>query len=207
MHREAWRCAARPLPPQSLAPSPAVPSPEPRSSPQFRLVQSDFRANTSDSTGPTSRSPSPKMLRLSKKADYALMAMRHLAASEPGSSSSAREIAESYAIPSELLAKVLQRLVRARLLRLGAGHPRRLQARAAGHADDRGRRHPGHRRPGRRHRVLADQPHLRAVRALRDSRPALEDQVADRRRAGHREPGRAGRARVGARGGGRARSR
>ena len=56
------------------------------------------------------------MLRLSKKADYALMAMRHLAASERGSSSSAREIAESYAIPSELLAKVLQRLVRARLL-------------------------------------------------------------------------------------------
>jgi len=56
------------------------------------------------------------MLRLSKKADYALIAMRHLACSEPGSSSSAREIAESYAIPSELLAKVLQRLVRARLL-------------------------------------------------------------------------------------------
>jgi Rrf2 family protein len=56
------------------------------------------------------------MLRLSKKADYALIAMRHLAGSEPGSSSSAREIAESYAIPPELLAKVLQRLVRARLL-------------------------------------------------------------------------------------------
>jgi Rrf2 family protein len=56
------------------------------------------------------------MLRLSKKADYALIAMRHLAASEPGTSASAREIAENYAIPAELLAKVLQRLVRARLL-------------------------------------------------------------------------------------------
>lgn len=56
------------------------------------------------------------MLRLSKKADYALIAMRHLAAAEPGSSSSAREIAESYAIPPELLAKVLQRLVRSKLL-------------------------------------------------------------------------------------------
>jgi Rrf2 family protein len=56
------------------------------------------------------------MLRLSKKADYALIAMRHLAASEPGISASAREIAENYAIPAELLAKVLQRLVRARLL-------------------------------------------------------------------------------------------
>jgi Rrf2 family protein len=56
------------------------------------------------------------MLRLSKKADYALIAMRHLAGGDAGSSASAREIAESYAIPPELLAKVLQRLVRAGLL-------------------------------------------------------------------------------------------
>jgi Rrf2 family protein len=57
------------------------------------------------------------MLRLSKKADYALMAMKHLAVRhDAGASSSAREIAESYEIPLELLAKVLQRLVRARLL-------------------------------------------------------------------------------------------
>lgn len=55
------------------------------------------------------------MLRLSKKADYALIAMRHLAAGRDGSVS-AREIAENYGIPAELLAKVLQRLVRARLL-------------------------------------------------------------------------------------------
>lgn len=57
------------------------------------------------------------MLRLSKKADYALMAMKHLAMRhEAGASSSAREIAEAYEIPLELLAKVLQRLVRSRLL-------------------------------------------------------------------------------------------
>jgi Rrf2 family protein len=57
------------------------------------------------------------MLRLSKKADYALIAMKHLATrQEAGASSSAREIAEAYEIPLELLAKVLQRLVRARLL-------------------------------------------------------------------------------------------
>jgi Rrf2 family protein len=56
------------------------------------------------------------MLRLSKKADYALIAMRHLAAGGQDGSVSAREIAEAYAIPAELLAKVLQRLVRARLL-------------------------------------------------------------------------------------------
>jgi Rrf2 family protein len=59
------------------------------------------------------------MLRLSKKADYALMAMKHLALrSDRGThgSSSAREIAELYDIPIELLAKVLQRLVRRGLL-------------------------------------------------------------------------------------------
>ena len=55
------------------------------------------------------------MLRLSKKSDYALIAMKHLAM-RPDASSSAREISEAYDIPLELLAKVLQRLVRARLL-------------------------------------------------------------------------------------------
>jgi Rrf2 family protein len=67
------------------------------------------------------------MLRLSKKADYALIAMKHLAqnacraeARRDGgagaTSASAREIAEQYDIPIELLAKVLQRLVRTGLL-------------------------------------------------------------------------------------------
>ena len=57
------------------------------------------------------------MLRLSKKSDYALIAMKHLATrSDAGTSSSAREISEAYDIPLELLAKVLQRLVRSRLL-------------------------------------------------------------------------------------------
>jgi Rrf2 family protein len=59
------------------------------------------------------------MLRLSKKADYALIAMKHLALrGDRGTagSSSAREIAELYAIPIELMAKVLQRLVRRGLL-------------------------------------------------------------------------------------------
>jgi Rrf2 family protein len=56
------------------------------------------------------------MLRLSKKADYALMAMKHLAAKQDQASCSAREIAEAYEIPLELLAKVLQRLVRSKLL-------------------------------------------------------------------------------------------
>ena len=57
------------------------------------------------------------MLRLSKKADYALIAMKHLALrGDRGVVVSAREIAELYDIPIELMAKVLQRLVRRGLL-------------------------------------------------------------------------------------------
>ena len=56
------------------------------------------------------------MLRLSKKADYALIAMKHLAQKRDAASTSAREIAEQYDIPIELMAKVLQRLVRTGLL-------------------------------------------------------------------------------------------
>src|SRR2546423_11641445 len=56
------------------------------------------------------------MLRLSKKADYALIAMKHLALRGDRGSSSAREIAGLYDIPIELMGKVLQRLVRRGLL-------------------------------------------------------------------------------------------
>lgn len=56
------------------------------------------------------------MLRLTKKADYALIAMKHLATRSDGASASAREIAEHYDIPVELLAKVLQRLARRSLV-------------------------------------------------------------------------------------------
>ena len=56
------------------------------------------------------------MLRLSKKADYALIAMKHLALRGDRGSSSACEIAGMYDIPIELMAKVLQRLVQRGLL-------------------------------------------------------------------------------------------
>src|SRR5689334_20950364 len=56
------------------------------------------------------------MLKLSKKADYGLMAMKHLAESVQYGACSAKDIAESYSIPQELLAKILQRLVKDGLL-------------------------------------------------------------------------------------------
>ena len=52
------------------------------------------------------------MLRLSKKADYGLIAMMHLASGQPGRSASAKEIADAYRLPLPLLAKVLQKLTR-----------------------------------------------------------------------------------------------
>ena len=52
------------------------------------------------------------MLKLSKKVDYGLIAMMHLARYDDVSSWSAREIAEKYDLPGGLLAKVLQKLGR-----------------------------------------------------------------------------------------------
>jgi FeS assembly SUF system regulator len=52
------------------------------------------------------------MLKLSKKADYALIAVRHLATHSAARSQSASDIAEAYGISAPLLQKVLQRLAR-----------------------------------------------------------------------------------------------
>ncbi len=56
------------------------------------------------------------MLKLSKKADYGLIALRHLALTGPAAAASAKEIAGAYGMPLPLLAKVLQRLARTGLL-------------------------------------------------------------------------------------------
>lgn len=56
------------------------------------------------------------MLKLTKKADYGLMAMKHLAEHGQQGALSAKDVAEAYGIPQEVLAKILQRLVKAGLL-------------------------------------------------------------------------------------------
>ena len=56
------------------------------------------------------------MLKLTKKADYALMAMKHLAEHPSAASRSAKDVADAYGIPPEALAKILQRLAKAGLL-------------------------------------------------------------------------------------------
>ena len=52
------------------------------------------------------------MFRLSKKTDYALLALQYLAGHGASGDVSARTIAERFEIPLELLAKILQQLAR-----------------------------------------------------------------------------------------------
>jgi FeS assembly SUF system regulator len=54
------------------------------------------------------------MLKLSRKADYGLISLKHMATKN--GSVSAREIAEAYGIPLPLLAKILQKLTRSGFL-------------------------------------------------------------------------------------------
>jgi Rrf2 family protein len=68
------------------------------------------------------------MLRLTKKADYGLMALKYLAeqallSGKTGAASaqSAKDIAEAYHIPPQLLAKILQTLARQGILASHAG--------------------------------------------------------------------------------------
>src|SRR6202163_3308861 len=56
------------------------------------------------------------MLELTKKADWRMMAMKHLAEHAEQGACSAKDVADSYHIPHEALAKILQRLAKAGLL-------------------------------------------------------------------------------------------
>ena len=56
------------------------------------------------------------MLKITRKVEYALIATRHLQQNDAGVLSSSKEIAEKYDIPKELLAKVLQNLVKNKVL-------------------------------------------------------------------------------------------
>ena len=55
------------------------------------------------------------MLMLSKKVEYGLIAMLHMASLKPEALVTAKEISETYNIPTELMGKVLQALAKAGL--------------------------------------------------------------------------------------------
>jgi Rrf2 family protein len=56
------------------------------------------------------------MLRFTKRADYGLMAIHYIAIHDELGAVSAKRIAEEFAIPQELLAKILQRLAKQGLI-------------------------------------------------------------------------------------------
>ncbi|MGA9117109.1 MAG: Rrf2 family transcriptional regulator [Bacteroidota bacterium] len=56
------------------------------------------------------------MVRLSKRVEYALIALRHIASQADGGTVTAREISLRCGIPHDLTAKVLQRLARSNLV-------------------------------------------------------------------------------------------
>ncbi len=106
--------------PKCLFPKPSAPTTGP--------IQSEFNPLTlktsggsilnKDRKGPLSKSDA--VLKLTKKADYGLIALRHLA-SIPGATASTKDIADAYHLPVPLLAKVLQQLTRAGILKSVAG--------------------------------------------------------------------------------------
>lgn len=61
------------------------------------------------------------MLRLTRRTEYALIAMRHMAQQAPGGLSTAADLAERYSLPRELLAKTLQHMVRLKYLEPAQG--------------------------------------------------------------------------------------
>jgi Rrf2 family protein len=61
------------------------------------------------------------MLKLTKKADYGLIALKFLAEHPEKGAVSAKDVADAYGIPAQLLAKILQTLTREGLLRSQAG--------------------------------------------------------------------------------------
>ncbi|MDZ7292826.1 MAG: Rrf2 family transcriptional regulator [candidate division KSB1 bacterium] len=61
------------------------------------------------------------MLKLSRKTEYSIIALKHILSKPEGHTCSAREIAERYNIPVELMAKILQKLTKHGLLQSAQG--------------------------------------------------------------------------------------
>ena len=61
------------------------------------------------------------MLKLTKKADYGLIALKYLAEHPETPALSAKDISDAYGIPAQLLAKILQLLTKGGLLKSHAG--------------------------------------------------------------------------------------
>src|SRR5580700_1845271 len=96
--------------------------------PRRRPFRSQFKCLTQNRLDPHASESYPDiglewsgMLKLTKKADYGLIALRHLALGEMGVTASAKEMADSYGLPLPLPSKILQKLARGGMLQSVAG--------------------------------------------------------------------------------------
>ena len=125
------------------------------------------------------------MLRLSKKADYALMAMKHLATRPDGGvgerPGDRRAVRHSHRADGEGPAAPRP----ARPADVAPGHARRLSPRAAAVGDFGRRRDPGDRRPADGDRLFDRRRQLRPVREVQRSRSAVAHQGPHHRGAGY----------------------
>ena len=67
------------------------------------------------------------MFKISRKVEYALIALRHLQGLEEKELASAKELAKAYGVPQELLAKILQLLAKKKYHRCCQRASRRIQ--------------------------------------------------------------------------------
>lgn len=72
--------------------------------------------STTNKVGYKRACETPDMLKLSKKIDYGLIAISHIAFQEDDKIVNAKRIASEYQIPAQLLAKILQKLAREGLI-------------------------------------------------------------------------------------------
>lgn len=61
------------------------------------------------------------MFQLTKRAEYGILALKYMGGQPAGSVTSAKELADRYNIPLDLLAKILQKLARSGLIRSTQG--------------------------------------------------------------------------------------
>ncbi len=61
------------------------------------------------------------MLKLSKKSEYGIIALKHMLNQPAGQVTRAKEIASAYNIPSEVMAKILQQLVKSDIIQSSQG--------------------------------------------------------------------------------------
>src|SRR5881409_4446629 len=129
------------------------------------------------------------MLRFTKRADYGLMAIHYIAVHDELGAVSTKRIAEEFGIPPELLAKILQRLAKRRLI-VSQNGPKRVRTDAPSRRHLRRGSRP-RARGADQHRELSRPRRMPAGASLQPEATRAEAADGDQPAARYHEPGRA----------------